>query len=185
MNILALSPWRRVRDLRLKLPALAPLRVLPPLTALHLLVSMTDLGLVFAPLAAWFSLGVALPRLMRTPPFWYVTATILGTGVYFTWESADNHRYLFVYWSLALCCAFSLPRTDQPWAVALSSRALAGLEAIAGQGGARAVEPAQLHLLNEAMENLGRRAEGKPLRLRADKALNGGISPRACLRKER
>ena len=127
MNALAPSPLRRLRELNLRLPALAPLRVLPLLTLILLLVNAADSGLLFAPLAAWFALGVALPRLLRTALFWYVTATILGTGVYFTWESADNHRYLFVYWSLALCCTFSLPRAEHPLALATSSRWLLGL----------------------------------------------------------
>lgn len=127
MNALAPSTLRRPRELNLRLPALAPLRVLPLLTIILLLVNSVDNGLLFAPLAAWFALGVALPRLLRTALFWYVTATILGTGVYFTWESADNHRYLFVYWSLALCCTFSLPRAEQPLALATSSRWLLGL----------------------------------------------------------
>ena len=127
MNALAPSPLRQLRELNLRLPPLAPLRVLPLLTVILLLVSVADSGLLFAPLAAWFALGVALPRLLRTALFWYVTATILGTGVYFTWESADNHRYLFVYWSLALCCTFSLPRAEHPLALATSSRWLLGL----------------------------------------------------------
>lgn len=127
MNALTRAPLRYLREHRFQLPALAPLHVLPLLTMVHLLVGTADSGLLFAPLAAWFALGAALPRLLRTPLFWYVTATILGTGVYLTWESADNHRYLFVYWSLALCCAFSLPRAQQPLALAITSRWLIGL----------------------------------------------------------
>ncbi|MGI8982424.1 MAG: hypothetical protein ACR2FY_24595 [Pirellulaceae bacterium] len=127
MNALAPSPLRRLRELNLRLPALAPLRVLPLLTVILLLFNLAASGLLFAPLAGWFAVGVALPWLLRTALFWYVTATILGTGVYFTWESADNHRYLFVYWSLALCGTFSLPRAEQPLALATSSRWLLGL----------------------------------------------------------
>lgn len=127
MNALALSPLQRLKIREMKLPPLLPLRVLPPLTMLLLLVNTADNGLLFTPLAAWFALGVALPRLLRTPLFWYVTATILGTAVWFTWESADNHRYLFVYWSLALCSALSLPRSEQHFALALTSRWLLGL----------------------------------------------------------
>ena len=127
MNALTLSPLRHLRERRIRLPALAPLRVLPLLTMVQLLVGTADIGLLFAPLAAWFALGAALPRLLRTSLFWYVTATILGTGIYLTWESADNHRYLFVYWSLALCCAFSLPKAEQNLALSTSSRWLVGL----------------------------------------------------------
>lgn len=126
MNALAPAPLRP-RLLNDQLPALSPLRVLPLLTLVLLLVNTADWGLAFAPLAAWFALGAALPKLLRSAPFWYVTATILGTAVYFNWESADNHRYLFVYWALALCGAFSLPRNEQSSALALSSRWLIGL----------------------------------------------------------
>ena len=127
MNALALSPLRHLREQRFQFPVLAPLRVLPLLTMVQLLVGTAHSGLLLAPLAAWFALGAALPRLLRTSLFWYATATILGTGVYLTWESADNHRYLFVYWTLALCCTFSLPRTEQPLALATTSRWLVGL----------------------------------------------------------
>ena len=127
MNVLAIRPLHRLRELSIKFPSLTPLRVLPLLTLVQLLVGTADSGLLFTPLAAWFALGGTLPRLLRSSLFWYVTATILGTGVYFTWESADNHRYLFVYWSLALCCTFSLPRMEQPLALAISSRWLLGL----------------------------------------------------------
>ena len=79
------------------------------------------------PLIALFALGVAFRSWLMRPQFWYVTATLLGTTVYLNWESADNHKYLFVYWCLALCCALSLPRPQQPAALALSSRWLIGL----------------------------------------------------------
>lgn len=126
MNAVATPPLRP-RLVNFQLPALSPLRVLPMLTLVLLLVNTADWGLVFAPLAAWLALGAALPKFLRSAPFWYVTATILGTAVYFKWESADNHRYLFVYWALALCGAFSLPRKEQSPALALSSRWLIGL----------------------------------------------------------
>jgi hypothetical protein len=125
MNAFAPAPLRP-RLLNLQLPAVL-LRVLPLLTLVLLLVNTANWGLAFAPLAAWFALGAALPKLLRSALFWYVTATILGTAVYFNWESADNHRYLFVYWALAMCGAFSLPRKEQSPALALSSRWLIGL----------------------------------------------------------
>src|SRR5204863_2857469 len=47
--------------------------------------------------------------------------------VYLNWESSDNHKYLFVYWCLALTTALSLPRQRQAAALAASSRWLIGL----------------------------------------------------------
>ena len=77
MNAITLAPLRHLRERSFQLPALAPLRVLPLLTMVQLLVGTADSGLLFVPLAAWFALGAAVPRLLRTSLFWYVTATIL------------------------------------------------------------------------------------------------------------
>lgn len=106
---------------------LDPLAILPPLTVLHLLVHAPHawyLGLVLIPL---FALGLIFRPWLTTPPFWYVTAMLLGTTIYFNWESSDNHKYLFVYWCLALCSTFSLPRSQWSDALARTSRLLIAL----------------------------------------------------------
>lgn len=108
-------------------PRLDPLSALPPLTLLHLLLHAPEAWYLRAPLIGLFLLGAVFRRWLRTPPFWYLTATLLGTSVYLHWESADNHKYLFVYWCLALCCAFSLPKQQQRASLAISSRWLIGL----------------------------------------------------------
>ena len=108
-------------------PSIKPLRDLPLLTIVLLLTSAPDQWYLRAPLIALFALGVVFRSWLARPAFWYVVATLLGTTVYLTWESSDNHKYLFVYWCLALCCAFSLPRPHQQEALALSSRWLIGL----------------------------------------------------------
>lgn len=106
---------------------LDPLVVLPPLTLLHLLVHAPHawyLGLVLVPL---FALGLIFRPWLTKPPFWYVTAMLLGTTIYFNWESSDNHKYLFVYWCLALCTTFSLPRGQWGEGLARTSRLLIAL----------------------------------------------------------
>lgn len=106
---------------------LDPLVVLPPLTLLHLLVHAPQawyLGLVLVPL---FALGLTFRRWLTTPPFWYVTAMLLGTTIYFNWESSDNHKYMFVYWCLTLCTTFSLPRSQWSEGLARTSRLLLAL----------------------------------------------------------
>ena len=108
-------------------PSIKPLRDLPLLTIVLLLTSAPDQWYLRAPLVAIFALGVVFRGWLVRPQFWYVVATLLGATVYLTWESADNHKYLFVYWCLTLCCAFSLPRHEQQEALALSSRWLIGL----------------------------------------------------------
>ncbi len=108
-------------------PSIKPLRDLPLLTIVLLLTSAPEQWYLRAPLIALFALGVVFQSWLVRPQFWYVVATLLGATVYLTWESSDNHKYLFVYWCLALCCAFSLPKPQQEEALALSSRWLIGL----------------------------------------------------------
>src|SRR5688572_20109082 len=108
-------------------PRLDPLRVLPLLTVVLLLTSAPDQWYLRGPLVAAFALGVVYRRWLAAPQYWYVVATLLGTTVYLNWESADNHKYLFVYWCLALCSAHALPREQQAAGLALSSRWLIGL----------------------------------------------------------
>ena len=110
-------PWPRIK----------PLRDLPLLTVVLLLTSAPDQWYLRAPLIALFALGVVFRTWLVRPQFWYIVATLLGATVYLNWESSDNHKYLFVYWCLALCCAFSLPKTQQQEALALTSRWLIGL----------------------------------------------------------
>src|SRR5262245_52536824 len=104
-----------------------PLEALPLLTVVLLLTAAPDQWYLRGPLIAAFALGVVYRQWLTRPPLWYVVATLLGTTVYLNWESSDNHKYLFVYWCLALCSAFSLPRQQQGAALAASSRWLIGL----------------------------------------------------------
>lgn len=106
---------------------LDPLVVLPPLTVLHLLVHAPQawyLNLLLLPL---FAAGLIFRRWLLTPAFWYITAMLLGTTIYLNWESSDNHKYMFVYWCLAMCSALSLPRGEQSETLARSSRLLIAL----------------------------------------------------------
>lgn len=108
-------------------PALEPLEVLPPLTLLHLLVHAPEswyLQIVLLPL---FALGLIFRSWLQKPAFWYVTAALFGTTIYLNWESSDNHKYLFVYWCLALCCTFSLPKQDWSDTLSRTSRLLLAL----------------------------------------------------------
>ncbi|QDU26322.1 hypothetical protein ETAA8_14000 [Anatilimnocola aggregata] len=107
--------------------ALDPLVILPPLTILHLLVHAPQAWYLSVLLVPLFALGLIFRRWLHAPAFWYVTAMLLGATVYFNWESADNHKYLFVYWTLALCCTFSLPKSEWGESLARTSRLLIAL----------------------------------------------------------
>lgn len=112
---------------RFHLPLLQPLRVFPTLLIVHLLVSIPDTEILRVPLTLLAAAGLLFRSWLRTTAYWYVMATCLGTAIYFHWESADNHRYLFAYAALALCAACSLPRGEQAEGLALSCRWLLGL----------------------------------------------------------
>jgi len=104
-----------------------PSEALPLLTVVLLLTAAPEQWYLRGPLVAAFAVGVVYRRWLAAPQFWYVVATLLGTTVYLNWESSDNHKYLFVYWCLALCSALSLPCDQQAAALATSSRWLIGL----------------------------------------------------------
>jgi len=112
-----MQPWQQ----------LDPLLVLPPLTLLHLLVHAPQAWYLQLLLLPLFAAGLIFRRWLHAPAFWYVTAALLGTTIYFNWESSDNHKYLFVYWCLALCSAFSLPHGEQPATLRRSSQLLIAL----------------------------------------------------------
>ncbi len=97
------------------------------LTVVLLLTATPQQWYLSGPLAALCGLAVVYRRWLTRPQFWYVVATLLGTTVYLNWESSDNHKYLFVYWCLALCGAFSLPQAQQQKSLATSSRWIIGL----------------------------------------------------------
>lgn len=108
-------------------PEIDALVALPALTLLVLLLNMPGPWYLSVPLVIASAIGLVYPSTMRTPAYWFVMATLVGTTVYLHWDIADNHQYLFVYWCLALCAAFSLPRTLQAESLQISSRWLLGL----------------------------------------------------------
>jgi hypothetical protein len=120
MNRLSPPQWLEAIDFQTQ-------EALPLLTVVLLLTAAPEQWYLRGPLTALFGLGVVYRQWLTKPQFWYVVATLLGTTVYLNWESSDNHKYLFVYWSLALCGAFSLPQVQQQQALATSSRWIIGL----------------------------------------------------------
>src|SRR5262245_34221040 len=127
MNVARRPAFAQNIDSALRAFDVRPIRVLPLLTVVLLLTAAPPQWYLVGPLVALFALGVVYRRWLARPAFWYIVATLLGTTVYLNWESSDNHKYLFVYWCLALTSALSLPREQQAEALAQSSRWLIGL----------------------------------------------------------
>lgn len=64
--------------------------------------------------------GLLLRGLRRRPWFWLVLAALLAGGYLREWYAVDNHKWLYVYWCLALGLAHLTPRPRA--ALAVSSR---------------------------------------------------------------
>lgn len=109
------------------LPDLDALTVLPTLTVILLLLNVPEIWYLRIPLVALAIVGLALRSALHSPAYWYALATLLGATVYFNWDTADNHQYLFVYWCLALCSVQTLPEEQRASALAKISRWLLAL----------------------------------------------------------
>ncbi len=111
---------RDERDLRLL--------SLPPLLTLALILLHT-LSLESRPLELLMigaALLAALSRRVRERPItWLTLATLVGWSVARSWLWADNHKFLLLYWCLALACAYASDRPQR--ALARSARLLIGL----------------------------------------------------------
>lgn len=75
---------------------------------------LTAVILVLQPVPIWYLRPVVLslavlallfPSALRTPALWGAIAFLLAVWVIRTWPLADNHNYLFVYWTLAIFLA--------------------------------------------------------------------------------
>lgn len=46
--------------------------------------------------------GLVFSQLRHNAYFWFALVCFMGTGIAFTWEASDNHKYAITYWCLAL-----------------------------------------------------------------------------------
>ena len=107
-------------------------RRVPTLDLVPLL--MVTLLLVTTPVANWLrepllvllAAGVAFRPALRSPAYWLAIAACCGTTLLYTWESADNHRYLIFYACIAFAAVFRLPRHIQSSALRFNARLLIG-----------------------------------------------------------
>lgn len=79
----------------------------------------------------WYAAGpvsaLAIPALLfpgfRGKPWpWLGIAASVGLGVALNWFAADNHKYLSIYWALALACVHWSSAAKQPWVLATNAR---------------------------------------------------------------
>jgi hypothetical protein len=67
------------------------------------------------------------PGLLRSPAAWLVAGLWTAAVLAGRWYSADNHKYLMVYWCLALALSLSAPEGQRGRILAINARLLLGL----------------------------------------------------------
>jgi hypothetical protein len=75
---------------------------------------------VQVPVAVLGAAGLLLRGLRRHAGFWLVLAALLAAGYLREWYAVDNHKWLFVYWCLAL--GLALATREPRAALAVSAR---------------------------------------------------------------
>ena len=68
--------------------------------------------------------GILFKSLRCHPRMWFLAGITMLIGVFLNWESADNHKYLLAYWSLALYISFK--SSDPKAKMALNGKLLIG-----------------------------------------------------------
>lgn len=94
------------------------------LTALLLLLYAPDGWYAEIPLSLIAMAGLVFPELRKSAILWGVATSVAAFGVFWKWHIADNHKYLLVYWCLAIFLALltSAPeralKTSSRWLIA-------------------------------------------------------------------
>jgi hypothetical protein len=95
------------------------------LTALLLLLYAPDGWYAEIPLSLVAMTGLVFPELRKSAILWGAATSVVAFGVFWKWHIADNHKYLLVYWCLAIFLALltSAPeralKTSSRWLIAL------------------------------------------------------------------
>lgn len=56
---------------------------------------------------------LVVPSLKQNGPYWFIVFLFSAASLWLTWTTADNHKYLLCYWTLALFLAFDNADLDK------------------------------------------------------------------------
>jgi hypothetical protein len=128
MNSSAPSPSPATREfIRTTWASVTPLELVLLLTLLLLVTRTPEYWYSQAVIVILSVCGIAFRPVREAATFWLIVAGFLGAELFFHRDVADNHKYLEVYWCVALFCACSLPASDREQVVAFNARMLIGL----------------------------------------------------------
>ncbi|MGH9840893.1 MAG: hypothetical protein ACREEM_19130 [Blastocatellia bacterium] len=95
------------------------------LTLPLLLLYIDEYWYVNVPVVGLALAGIIFPNVRISPLYWFTLTCFAGAAVYYNWLEVDNHKYLLVYWCLAIFCALSHPKAAD--CLAISARYLIAL----------------------------------------------------------
>ncbi len=114
----------RARGLRRRLAAMAAdlsaadrVGLLTAMTLVLLLLYSGGGWYVRVPVAVLAAAGLLFPGLRRSAWLWLGLGALLAAGYLHEWYDVDNHKWLFVYWCLALALALGTAAPRTPLAV--------------------------------------------------------------------
>jgi hypothetical protein len=87
------------------------------LTAIVLLLTPDSIWYIRPLLLALAASGLLFPIALRTPALWAGTAALVAVSVFREWPMPDNHDYLMIYWTIAICLALCTARPNRTLAV--------------------------------------------------------------------
>jgi hypothetical protein len=99
--------------------------LVPRMTLLLLILYSGYFWYLKVPMALLCVAGLIYRRLYMEPKFWLVVACVMGWGNMLNWFQIDNHKFLMMYWVIAIYC--SLLSGNPERVMAINARLLIGL----------------------------------------------------------
>lgn len=120
------AAWRSVRTWSASLvPLETRFQFTAGATLLLLLLHMNSIWYQDAVLIVCGALGLLFRPLLDRENFWFTIVLVLAVAIFNNWYSLDNHKYLILYWCLAIGCSRMIPARNET--LAMSARLLIGL----------------------------------------------------------
>lgn len=120
------AAWRSARAWSVSLvPLETRFQVAAGATLLLLLLHMDPIWYLDAVLIVCGALGLLFRPLLDRENFWFAITLVIALAILNNWYALDNHKYLILYWCIAIGCSRMIPARNET--LALAARLLIGL----------------------------------------------------------
>lgn len=99
--------------------------LVPRMTLILLILHSGYFWYLHVPMALLCIVGLVYRRLYREPRFWLVVCCVMAWGSLLNWFQIDNHKFLMLYWLIAIYCA--LLSADPERTLAVNAKLMIGL----------------------------------------------------------